>query len=105
MNDVEIIENVNEVPPRTLRAMHLYGTRYEVVARHEDGSEHRLGFTAKRTKRALLSIAQANGPMILDWLGDWDGLATYRKDFGWKFGPVAIAFSGRTERDVANQGS
>ena len=85
--------------PRTLQAMHRRLTAYEVVAKHENGTETRLAFTERSTKQSLLQIAQANGQMILDLIGDWDGEATYSKAHGWTFGPVSIHFSGRTERD------
>ena len=91
-----------EIKPRTLTQMQRHVTAYEVVACHEDGTEHRLAFSERKTKSVLLKIAARNGDTILPLLGDWDDLATYNKDSGWTFGPVTICFSGRTERDVAS---
>ena len=87
--------------PRTLADMQNRRTAYEVIARHEDGTEIRLGFTERHTKSVLLTIAQQNGESILAMLGDWDGEAVYSKSHGWTFGPVRVCFSGRTERDCA----
>lgn len=88
--------------PRTLEQMALRPTAWEIVAKHENGQEIRLGFSERRTKRSLLSTAQANGETVLAMLGTWDGEATYSAATGWIFGPVAIRFSGRTERDLAS---
>ena len=89
------------VEPRTITQMQHRPTSYEVVAKHEDGRETRLAFTQRRTKSALLRIAQANSETILAMLGVWDGEATYTKAQGWTFGPCRIHYTGRTERDLA----
>ncbi len=90
-----------EARPRTLTQMQHRPTAYEVVVTRDNGQETRLAFTERRTKQALLRIAQDNGQQILGMLGDWDGEATYSAKSGWTFGPVTIRFSGRTERDLA----
>lgn len=88
------------VEPRTITEMQFRPTSYEVVAKHI-GEETRLAFTERRTKSALLRIAQANSETVLAMLGDWDGEAKYTKAQGWAFGPVSIHYTGRTERDLA----
>ena len=87
--------------PRTLTQMQHRLTSYEIVARHQDGRETRLGFSERTTKRALLAMAQAHSETLLEWLGSWDGEASYSKATGWQFGPLVVCFSGRTERDCA----
>lgn len=87
--------------PRTLAEMQRRATAYEVVARHENGTETRLAFTERKTKSVLLRIAQSHGDAIIEMLGSWDGEARYSKSHGWQFGPVRVCFSGRTERDIA----
>ncbi len=88
------------VEPRTIAQMANRSTSYEVTVSH-NGEETRLAFTERRTKSALLRIAQANSKSILSMLGDWDSEAKYTKAQGWTFGPVSIRYSGRTERDLA----
>ena len=88
--------------PRTLEQMAHRLTAYEVIARHENGQEMHLAFTARHTKLVLLAIAQSNGNEILEMLGSWDGEVTYAKTTGWTFGPVSVRFSGRTERGVSS---
>ncbi len=88
--------------PRTLVQMWNRPTAYEIVARHEDGDEIRLGFSERHTKSALLNaITDNNREAVLTMLGDWDDVAIYTKLAGWTFGPVRICF-GRTEREIAN---
>ena len=84
--------------PRTLEQLQNRPTSYEVVAKTEAGTV-RLGFTERTTKRALLTVAQANGETLLGMIGDWDGEATHNRITGWTFGPVRVCLSGRTERD------
>ena len=88
------------IGPRTITEMQFRPTSYEVVAKH-NGEETRLAFTERRTKSALLRIAQANSKSILSMLGDWESEAKYTKAQGWTFGPVSIHYTGRTERDLA----
>ena len=92
-----------ETLPRTLTQMHHRLTAYEVVMRCDGGIETRLGFSERKTKSALLAIAQQNGEAVLSMLGDWNGDASYAKATGWTFGPVCVCFSGRTERDCADR--
>ncbi len=91
---------MNTVEPRTIAQMQFRPTSYEVVAKH-NGEETRLAFTERRTKSALLRIAQANSETILAMLGAWNDEATYTKAQGWTFGPCRIHYTGRTERDLA----
>ena len=91
-----------ETLPRTLTQMHHRLTAYEVVVRCDGGTETRLGFSERRTKSALLAIAQQHCEAIMAMLGSWDGDASYAKATGWTFGPVRICFSGQTERDCAS---
>ena len=88
--------------PRSLTQMQRYGTSYEVAVT-ANGTTQRLAFTARQTKSNLLQIAQNNGDLIISLMGDWDGEATYIKAAGWTFGPVRVYFTGRTEREVANE--
>ncbi len=46
--------------PRTLVQMWNRPTAYEIVARHEDGDEIRLGFSERHTKSALLNAITDN---------------------------------------------
>ena len=89
------------IEPRARATMHRRLTAYEVIARCDDGTEHRLAFSERSTKSVLLSIAQQNSEMILVLLGSWDGEATYTAQTGWTFGPVRVCYSGQTERDCA----
>lgn len=88
-----------EPQPRSVKAMHHRATAWEasVTAR---GQTIRLAFTQRRTKTALLGIAQDNSHLILSLLGDWDGTAHYSADMGWTFGPARVHFTGRTEREL-----
>ena len=82
--------------PRTLIEMQNYPTAYEVAI-----NDRVVTYSARKTKRALLEIAQQHGQEILGMLGDWDGEAIY-KNGRWMFGPVTVRFTGRTERDAAS---
>ena len=95
-NETQTEDDPMPITPRTLTQMQNRPTSYEVAIEGEV-----VAYTAKKTKGALLDIAQKNGQKILDQLGDWDGEAVYRKG-KWIFGPVTIAFTGRTEREAAS---
>lgn len=82
--------------PRTLTEMQNYNTAYEVAI---DGIV--VAYTQRKTKAALLKIAQRNSKMILAKLGETDPEAKYSKG-RWDFGPVTVAFTGRTERAAAS---
>jgi hypothetical protein len=90
--------------PRTLTQMQRYGTSYEVAVTVGDVTT-RLTFTARRGKMALLRIAEDHWHQILPMLdrGTPVDHVTYMKESGWRFGPVRVHFTGRTERDVANE--
>ncbi len=88
--------------PRTLTQMQCYRTSYEVAVT-QGNVTIRLAFIARRTRGALLTVAQDNGSQILDLIGDRPvGDATYSSTTGWTFGPARVHFTGRTERDVAS---
>lgn len=72
-------------------------TKYEVILKHSE-TKRILGYTARRTKSALLKFAQWNASDILALIPDWDDVATYNKNNGWQFGDVTITFSGATEK-------
>lgn len=87
---------------RTLEELHNLDTSYEIVMTFE-GVSTRLGFSVKKTKGTLLSIACNNGELISSKMTETelDQEYTYSKKDGLKFGRVVIAFSGMTERDFA----
>ena len=85
--------------PRTLAQMQHRPTSYEVAYTYQ-GATVRLGFTQRKTKAVLLSMARTGGH-VLACLGAWDGEAQYSSTIGWTFGPVRVHFTGRTERDLA----
>ncbi len=90
--------------PRTLTQMQRYGTSYEVAVTAA-GVTTRLAFTERKGKTALLHIAQDHGMEILAIIGENTPVddVTYTKATGWIFGPARVHFTGRTERDVANE--
>jgi hypothetical protein len=95
----------HECSPRTLSAMACRPTAWEVVAFFPDGSRRRLGFTCRKTKSSLLAFAARNGEVLLNHMSESekDCEARYDREGGWRFGRVRVAFSGRTERDVASR--
>ncbi len=88
--------------PRTLTEMQRYGTSYE-IALTANGYETRLAFSQRKTRSTLLKVAQQNADQVLALIGDWDDDAVYSSTTGWTFGPARVHFTGRTERDVANE--
>ncbi len=92
------------IEPRTLSQMQNRPTAYEVVLLTRDGLRHRLGFTQRRGKRALLAVAQQDSKRVLELLGaDADTDCRYM-DGEWQFGDVCrLIYSGKTERDFAAQ--
>lgn len=87
--------------PRTLTEMQRYGTSYEIAMKAGD-TVTRLAFTGRPTKATLLKAAQDNVHQIVSRMGD-DPTETYTKANGWTFGAVRVYYTGRTERDVANE--
>lgn len=87
--------------PRTLAQMQFYATAYEVIAKHEDGRETRLAFTERKTKRRLLDLAFSHCDSLIEFGAPENVEPSYSKTGGWKWGPVAVRFSGLTERDCA----
>lgn len=90
--------------PRTAAELYNRPTSYEVIAVIlETGETRRLGFTARKTKAALIGFGSSE---LCDWfnangIAD-DAAVTYDKRTGWTFGgKAAIRFSGTTERELA----
>ena len=87
-----------QITPRTLTEMQNYPTAYEVSV----GGQV-VAYTAQKTKKALLRIAQLNGEAILANFPDEEDIpASYSKAAGWTFGHIAVKFTGRTEREAAS---
>ena len=88
--------------PRTLTQMQRRTTSYEVAVT-AGGVTTRLAFTARRTRGALLSIAQDNVGQVLALIDDPDNAdGRYSSTTGWTFGSARVHFTGRTEREVAS---
>ena len=87
---------------RTLTQMQYLPTSYEVAVTANGFTTH-LGFTERTTKGTLLTACRHHGKFILTLLGDWDGDWTYTKATGVTLGPARVHFTGKTERDFANE--
>ena len=85
------------IATRTLTQMQNRPTSYEVAINGVP-----VAYTQRKTKHNLLKIAGEFSDMMLDLMDDWDGEAVYTNG-QWAFGPAIIAFTGRTERDVASE--
>ena len=84
--------------PRTLSQMQHLPTAYEVAINGDV-----VGYTARKTKQALLAFARDNASKILSQIpDDMDPPAEYTKG-KWSFGSVAVYFTGRTEREAATE--
>lgn len=88
--------------PRTLTQMQNLPTSYEVAVTANGETTH-LGFTERHTRGTLLNFVPVHGKFILTLLGDWDGDWTYAKATGVTLGPARVHFTGKTERDFANE--
>ena len=81
-------------------------TRYEVAVYTKGGRKVKsLGLSVRKTKAALLDFARDNGEFILSLIpeDEQDLEWTYNVDSGVCFGlGVFVAFTGLTERDLAN---
>lgn len=92
---------------RSRTAMMNLSTSYEMVLVVDGVTVKRLGFDAKKTRSALMNAARNNGSEIMSKLSeeeadmDWNYSAAKGLAFG--RGNVVVRFSGRTERDVANE--
>ena len=82
--------------PRTLTQMQNRPTAWEVEI---DGEV--VAYIARKTKSALLDVARQNAKKIIAKLGEDDPIPVYTKG-KWRFGPVCVKFTGRTERDAAS---
>jgi hypothetical protein len=89
---------------RKLNDLKYYRTRYEVIA--TDGTHTvRLGFSGRKTKRALLDFAQANGSDLIEKFNPTDDdTARYTRGV-WDFGTFRVLFSGETERGCVIAGT
>lgn len=89
------------IKPRNLQALYNRPTCYEAALFDKSGRMlQRLGFSARRTKRALFDYAYGVRAFLLD-----DTKA--ETDFAWRDGAwctpnYSVAWSGRTERDCAS---
>lgn len=86
--------------PRTRAELHNRTTTYEIVAVLPTGAQHRLGFTARISKRTLLGLAQDHAETLLPHLGG-DDSASYTAAGGLRLGAVTVRKSGRTERECS----
>lgn len=84
-------------------------TRYEIEARHPDGTRFYIGETARLSRIGLLKVMQAQGDAIVAALaiGEDDQIAFGAKpkayattSNGWWVG-----FTGRTSKDAATEGN
>lgn len=79
-------------------------TRYEVVLYVDGISTKRLGFTARRARGVLMDFARDAAQDILGRLTEAEQEMewTYDPGTGIMFGGrIAVAYSGKTERDLA----
>ena len=83
--------------PRNPETIVNHATRYEIEIRIP-GRSFTAGYTARTTKQVLLRIAQQYAADILPFIADTDPV-TYRQNL-LTIGPVTIAKTGRTEREV-----
>ncbi len=88
--------------PRTHQQMALRPTRYEVEL--TVGSTRKIvGYTARKTREALLRYVQTHRDEIIQYIGDPDSayITARRERIDINEG-VSIGFTGRTERDARN---
>lgn len=80
-------------------------TRYEVVLYVDQRRVRTLGFSTRATRQVLMDFAGANGEELLSYMNEAEQEAEWTYDRGtglvFGFGKVAVAFSGKTERDCA----
>jgi hypothetical protein len=78
-------------------------TRWAITLRNRDQEFH-LGYSARKTKGALLRAMQANSEFVLRTSGlsaapEEDGFVWNAKSESWQFNGWSIRFSGATEHD------
>lgn len=77
-------------------------TRYEVELVTRKGRRI-VGYTARRTREALMGYARTHGDEILSLVGDGDVWLKLSSDALKINGVVTIRFTGRTERDARSE--
>ena len=93
--------------PRNPALIVNHATRWQYGLVRDGRLVHCLGYTARRTKRALFAALQAHRAVtiqLFDGLPD-DAELTYQAGAYRSPNGLALAFTGQTERDAARNGS